>query len=305
MEVLLVDVDSKYPNLALMQLSAYHKSLGDTVGFDTADPDKVYVSCVFTRNRGKALGIQTLYPDAVVDIGGSGISLDKKIPAEAQKMYPDYSLYPVDYSYGFTTRGCVRHCPFCVVPEKEGTIQKWNHVSEFYNPEFKKVRLLDNNMYAIPDWFFENTDFILEHNLSLRVVQGFDIRLLSDEIAERLALLNFEHGLSFAFDNIKDEQAVIKGIDMLLQAGIKPYKLSFFVLTGYNSTLAEDLYRIDLLMQRGVNPFVMQYRKTQVSNMLARWCNRRWISHSVSFTEYKPYVDYLRKNNLENVEEVF
>lgn len=29
MKVLLVDIDSKIPNLALMKISGYHKSLGD------------------------------------------------------------------------------------------------------------------------------------------------------------------------------------------------------------------------------------------------------------------------------------
>jgi hypothetical protein len=40
-----------YPNLALMKLSAYHKSLGDgdTVSIDEPDPHKVYVSSPFSR----------------------------------------------------------------------------------------------------------------------------------------------------------------------------------------------------------------------------------------------------------------
>ena len=41
-KILLIDVDSKIPNLALMKISAYHKSIGDAVGFNVEDPDKIY-----------------------------------------------------------------------------------------------------------------------------------------------------------------------------------------------------------------------------------------------------------------------
>jgi len=70
MKILLVDVDSKIPNLALMKLSTYHKQLGDSVeiiklglpgyphnrkfkSVDAKGFDKVYVSSVFTVNQGK------------------------------------------------------------------------------------------------------------------------------------------------------------------------------------------------------------------------------------------------------------
>lgn len=39
--VLLFDVDSTIPNLALMKLSTYWKNLGAEVGFNIADPTKV------------------------------------------------------------------------------------------------------------------------------------------------------------------------------------------------------------------------------------------------------------------------
>lgn len=299
MNIRLVDIDSKIPNLALMQLSSYHKALGDNVGFDVENPDKVYISCVFKDNYSQALGIKTLYPNAEVDLGGSGVDLKKTISTDAQKVYPDYSLYPnIDCSMGFTTRGCIRHCPFCVVPEKEGRIQKWQHVSEFYNPKFKKVHLLDNNMYALKDWFFENTDFILDHKLQLHVSQGFDVRILSEEIAERLAKLKFYSSrITFAFDNLKDEPAVVKGIEMLLQAGINPHNLQFYVLTGFNTSFEEDLYRVNLLRSYGVSAFVMQFKKNTLSKMLARYSNRRWVFYKVPFSEYKPYIEYQKKHN--------
>ena len=72
MRVQLVDIDSRIPNLALMQISAYHKQLGDVVGFDVAHPDLVYVSCIFSKNAGQARGVAGFYPNSHVIFGGSG-----------------------------------------------------------------------------------------------------------------------------------------------------------------------------------------------------------------------------------------
>jgi len=105
MIVLLVDVDSKISNLALMKISAYHKLLGDTVGFGIENPDKVYISCIFKKNAGQAKGIARYYPDAEIDIGGSGVDLKKQLPNEIEMIKPDYDLYPSTYSQDYTTRG--------------------------------------------------------------------------------------------------------------------------------------------------------------------------------------------------------
>jgi len=71
MKVLLVDVDSKKPNLALMKISALHKSIGNQVFY----PDEVYIACIFSWNRAKAFGIAKMFPKANVHIGGSGVNL--------------------------------------------------------------------------------------------------------------------------------------------------------------------------------------------------------------------------------------
>ena len=106
-----------------MKISAWHKLQGDEVGFNIQDPDKVYISCVFSKNKGQAKGIAKFYPDAEIDIGGSGIDLKKELPPQIEHLKPDYDLYPSTYSQDYTSRGCVRKCEFCIVPEKEGMIK--------------------------------------------------------------------------------------------------------------------------------------------------------------------------------------
>ena len=110
MRISLRDVDSKkIPNLALMKISAYHKQKGDTVDFDLNNPDRMYTSIIFTKNKGKALN-QRLGESCEYLFGGSGINLNSKLPDEIEFIKPDYDLYPSEYSQGYSTRGCDRNC---------------------------------------------------------------------------------------------------------------------------------------------------------------------------------------------------
>jgi hypothetical protein len=144
--IMLIDVDSTIPNLALMKISAYHKAKGDNVRLvkvklkrrkdgtlkeegikvDLSEkPNKVYVSVIFKKNKQAIDEFVSKYTDLDIDIGGSGYDLKKELPPEIENMAPDYFLYPeFDYSIGFSTRGCFRNCHFCMVPTKEGMFKK-------------------------------------------------------------------------------------------------------------------------------------------------------------------------------------
>lgn len=276
MRIRLIDIDSKIPNLALMKLSAHHKTRGDSVSFDEPDPDRVYASVVFRANAWKARGLRFMFPHAEIEIGGTGIDLAKRLPDEIEFCKPDYDLYPdAAYSFGFTSRGCIRRCPFCVVPEKEGKIQRWQHIREWHDDRFNSVVCLDNNVYADREWFFENTDYVLESGLKYNAIQGMDIRILDEEIAGRLKDLKWSGQLHFAFDRIQDEDAIRRGIQMLKDAGIRTrHDVSVYVLVGFDSTPEEDKRRCRLLKELGATPFVMQYKRTPWTRKVAWWANR-------------------------------
>ena len=283
--VLLVDADSKkgVPNLSLMKFSAWYKKEGWSVdlikGLPLAPPlhlyDKSYISVIFFQNKERALDYAMILPNC--EVGGSGYDLTKTLPDEIEHIMPDYSLYDIDYSIGFTSRGCIRNCGFCVVPKKEGEIRDNAPITEFLAHD--KVMLLDNNFLASPRCK-NNLDFLIINDLKVNFNQGLDIRLVDNEIAALLASIkyyswNFKtKGIHFAFDNLRYEKDVWLGIDLLENAGINPKHLMFYVLVGYNTTEKDDLYRIYSLKDRGVKPFVMPYNQTK--NRLTRFVNGRY-----------------------------
>ena len=291
-KILLVDVDSKIPNLALMKISAFHKRKGDEVYLNTilSKPDKVYVSCIFKKNAPKVLGVASLV-DCPVEFGGYGIN-DRKLPDEIEHIMPDYDLYGIDYSMGFTSRGCSRRCEFCEVWRLEGPIRDHAPITEFLLPNHKKVLLLDNNFIMSPRWR-ENLQVIIDRKLKASICQGFDARLITREIAitigenqHRFYDENFSnYAIYTAWDRLQDEEQVLRGIQLLLDAGINARYIRPFVLVGYNTTLEEDLYRFNKLRDMGVYPFVMPYNGR--GHPLKRWGQRPALYKRVPFIEYK------------------
>lgn len=297
MKVLLIDVDSTIPNLALMKISAYHKSVGDEVGFHVSDPDKVYASVIFKKNKHLVDGLKFLYPDAELDIGGSGYDLTKKLPDQIESMSPDYDLYPeCDRFYGFTTRGCIRNCPFCIVPKKEGkiielydtTYDALMNITGGYSRRFNKIEFLDNNILARKNWFFRLCN-MLEGRFLVDFNQGLDIRLLNGDVAKKLAKLKPITCWKFAFDNIDYKDAVLKGIDILNANDVNVRsKVMFYVYVHDDDHVDDALERCRILKEHGATPYIMLNQDTKHTKRmkdLKRWC-RPWIFWSIDFEDY-------------------
>lgn len=297
MKILLVDVDSKIPNLALMKLSAWHKARGDDVGFAVSYPDIVYASVIFKKNRHKVDGLKFFFPDAEIIIGGPGYDLLIKLPDEIERIKPDYDLYQMDYSLGYTSRGCPNKCYFCVIPKSEGSFKRWQHPKEWHDFRFKKARVLDPNILADPEWFMEVTDWFIEHNIALDFSQGLDIRLVTPEIAEQLNRIRFWKPIHFAWDNEKDKEKILRGIRILKDAGmsnILRHKSLFYVYCHNPKQHDSALRRCRILKENGVGAFVMyniDIPRTQEIIDLQRWANRPWLYWSIDYDEYKKKED--------------
>lgn len=299
MKVLLVDIDSIIPNLALMKVSAFYKQEGAQVGFDVDNPTHAYISCIFRKNRHKAISsanmLSSLYPDVIIDIGGPGYDLKKVLPNEIEDCTPDYDLYKgMDYALGFTTRGCIRACPFCIVPKKEGKLHRIRPISEIYNPRFNQIKLLDNNVLADRENFRDIVQFCLDHKLKLDVSQGLDIRLMDSELASLIAKIRPMNKLDFAFDSLDYKESVIEGIRLLKDAGVNVRSdVQFYVYcdnTDGKYGIESAINRCNILKEQGTNAYVMlniDQEPTQTMKNLKRWANRKQLYWSISFNDYR------------------
>jgi len=275
MKIGLFDIDSKYHNLALMKLSAYHKQKGDET--ELYNPlfiktyYRVYISKIFTK-----FNINECYiPRDHYWAGGSGFDLKLKLPKKVEHLMPDYSLYNLNYSLGFTTRGCIRNCGFCIVRDKEGEIKEHAEVEEFLNPKSNIIVLLDNNFLALPSHIKKLQKYI-DKGWRMDFNQGLDIRLINKENAKLLAKVKHRKQIRFAWDLMSYEKEFKKGLAILFKAGIKPYRIMVFVLCGFNTTFEEDLYRFNELLSLGVDPFIMIYGNLDRRiKEFSRWVNKR------------------------------
>ena len=324
MKVLLIDVDGKLPNLALMKLSTWHKSLGDEVFFNECNrPDKVYISVLFTWNKSKVLKLLQIYPNA--EVGGTGWDIHKTLPVEVEACKPDYGLYKVsdilprikggiatkeskmkkaetivNAGMGFTSRGCVRNCGFCFVPPKEGQFHHVAEIKDLLNPRSKVLILMDNNLTADPGCI-EKLHEIRDRGLTVDISQGIDVRLLTPEIAQALAEVKHLRSIHYAWDLVDclNDLKIINGI-ILLSKYVKAWKHMCFMLTGYNTTFEQDMYRFRILTDLGVKPYVMPYNKqfrSEKDRCFAGWINSR--KHTVcSFEEFEPWVKVQNENQI-------
>lgn len=300
MKVGLVQVDGKLPNLALMQICAYHEQQGHEVewfkGELYADEyDEIYASKIFQFSDMPPLPERT-------KIGGTGIDFKNVLPTEIAVCPPSYTLYPdCDYHIGFSMKGCRFNCDFCCVPQKEGRPRPNATIDELLiNPSAtNRLILLDNDFFGNVDrskgaeYWRPNLERIIELNLKVSFVQGLNIRIITIEQAELLARCRyysaaFSHRyVTFAWDQYRDERHIMRGIERCVKAGIPTNHMQFFILVGFDTTPDEDMDRITKIKEAGALPYVMPYnRRDPYQAALTRWVNKRQTFTTVAWEDY-------------------
>lgn len=315
MRIGLIDVDGhNFPSLPLMKISAYHKAKGDSVEWyqpllhSTGEPlDRVYMSKVFSNeytpdypyfvNAKEVHRGGTGYCISVNDEGKEvfDASKHKNLPDEIEHQYPDYSLYPEyckDTAYGFLTRGCCNNCSFCIVSKKEGMCsQKVADLSEFWRGQ-KHIKLLDANILACKD-HLELLQQCADSKAEVDFTQGLDARFITRENLQIFKQIKMSM-IHFAFDFMKFEKQIVKGLTLAKEElKITSHNCVVYMLTNYNTTIEEDLYRIQKVKELGYCSDVRIYRKDALKRPhilrdLQRWSNNRFIYQSCDFMDYKP-----------------
>lgn len=299
----LIDVDShNYPNLPLMKISAYHKSLGDNVSWynNLVHYDIVYMSKVFSFTPDYKYKVNA---DNVIK-GGSGYCIelvdgkevyhkekDVQLPYDIEHIYPDYSLYPEqtkDTAFGFLTRGCPRGCSFCHVEAKEGRKSyKVANLSEFWRGQ-KNIVLCDPNILACKD-HLELLQQLVDSKAKVDFNQGLDIRLITDKNLEAIKQINLK-SVHFAFDRWQDKDIIEPRLRKFKEiTGFGRSKVMVYILCNYDTNLEQDLYRIQLCRELDFSPYPMIYDKEHcdpIYKKLQRWCNNFIFWKVDNFEDY-------------------
>ena len=289
MRIGLTDVDGHhFPNLALMKIAAYHKSIGDSV--EWASPlfghyDRVYKSKVFTFTPDD----DTPYACEVVK-GGTGYGMYEDLPEEIDGICPDYSIYPqFTAAYGFLTRGCPNRCPWCIVPKKEGSIRAYSDIEDWLCGR-KEAVIMDNNIIAHQHGL-EQLEKIARMGIRVDINQGMEAGRITPEIAGLLSGVKFSRYIRIACDTRAALPSVETAVERLKSAGIRPDKVFCYVLV---KDVEDALYRIERLRTLGIQPFAQPYRDfennvepTLDQKRLARWCNMKSIFKTVKWEDYR------------------
>ncbi len=130
--------------------------------------------------------------------------------------------------------------------------------------------------------------------------QGLNCRLLMEENIAAINAVKLK-GIHFARDFMRESGAVLRGLRKYATYAIKkPHGqyAAVYVLTNYDTTMEENLYRIYTLRDMGYDPYVMVYNKPNAPpptaephgvRALQRWCNNRLIFRSEpDFYQYDP-----------------
>ena len=245
-------------------MGSYYRSRGDKVklvyGTDECagfTPDRVEVTSLFTYAwrpvHGAIEHYHSKYPDAKIRIGGIYASLMPERLKEffpfvdvhtglfekADQYLPAYDLLKEveiwkkwDSTIIFTSRGCIRNCPYCVVPKLEGHARRViENIDRFVYPGHRRIILWDNNFFALPDWKralnqLKDLDMPIDFN------QGIDARLIDDEKARMIADMRTPI-IRTAFDRPDETKSIESAVKHFFNYGISGRKIFVYVLYNF------------------------------------------------------------------------
>ncbi len=271
MKIGLLNLEPKYKNLAIEKLRIYHQQQGDEVEnyFALCSYDKVYASSIFTFTK------KQIVPQGAV-CGGSGFDLTTVLPPEIEDIKPHLN-------FGYTSRGCIRNCSFCIVRRKEGFWHAIGGLLELWDGVSKVVRLLDNSISASFEHLVMVCEQAINHSITLDITQGIDHRTLTGLMVNWLRKVSHTE-YHFAFDDPRYLPSVKRAIGLLQDGGIN--RSTWYVLVGFDTTFQEDLDRLNFLKERNQNAYVQRYKRDRQYIPLARWANQHHIFHGMTWEQF-------------------
>lgn len=227
-----------------------------------------------------------------------------------KEKYKDYQKF----SIGFLTRGCFRHCPFCI-NKLENHILPYSELDWFIdNERDEKGRLIrpyiylwdDNFLASKPEVWRPLLQKLIDTKRPFQFRQGLDERMIAEseygeEMVKLLSQCSYHGDFIFAFDNWKDRELIEKALKLWKQYNPKK-GTKFYLFCGFrlkensHAKFYKDIWelfqRIKVLMSYGCVGYVMRhedYHNYELSNLyiqIARWCNQQQFYKKMSFWEF-------------------
>ena len=327
---ILVNRKKRFPNLAIMKLSSFFKSQGhDTQLILNYDDlylyDQIYLSCVFSKTR--SLLHEPLLQKHRVICGGTGFYYDKyddapHLTQDQEHAMPDYSIYDewikyrlsdeekeenlkyfTDFSIGFLTRGCFRKCSFCVNRNSKRSALH-SPVSEFLADDGKRnlLSMLDDNVLALGQHDLPSLMRLLNELIQITTdrksrfefKQGMDLRLMNQEYAKLFAQARYNGDFIFAFDNLKEQKQIEKGLT-IFRNEVQKDSIKAYVFCGFPEPVLDDIVsafqRIKILWKYHALAYIMRHDKylqakppyKNIYVQLGRWCNQPRFQKKMTF----------------------
>ena len=275
-----------YPPVGLLKISTMlkrrHKDakvfsqVGAGVPAGMVDPKEIYITSLFTWDLDKVVETARYYQrrfyNAKIKIGGIAASLLPEYIKANTGIKPHVGLLnkaeicPPDYSHTFgrklnssitfTSRGCIRKCRFCNVRSLEPEFFIKEDWEKDISLDLPVITFWDNNWLASPN-FKSDCEKLFKIGKKVDFNQGLDARLYDEEKAKLLSKINLDP-VRFAFDDIKQEDAVLKAIRIAKKYSDREIRI--YVLYNFNDTPEDFYHRINLLNKEKVTAFPMEYR---------------------------------------------
>jgi len=294
-----------YANIT--SVSEYKKKRDED--FNRLDNDLYLNTLDNCRGGSKAKGIDMARQMPYYHLYDSYVDKQEKAGFKRDK-YKDYQKY----SIGFLTRGCVRHCPFCI-NKLENKVCPYSQLEWFLdNERDSHGNLVRPYIYLWDDNFLASDRTIWEPLLKelmatkrpFQFRQGLDERMLAQSpdgelMAQMLSKSKYHGDFIFAFDNWKDKDLIEKALKIWKHHNSKKttkfYLFCGFMLSKDNldkfyKDIWELFQRIRVLMSYECIGYVMRhddYHKSPLPNIyvqIARWCNQPQFYKKQSFWEY-------------------
>ncbi len=167
------------------------------------------------------------------------------------------------------------------MPQKEGSVRSERTISEIWRGDLwpRELLLLDNDFFGQEKWRDRIAE-IREGGFKVSFNQGINARFLTDEAAEAIASIDYRDDsmqtkrIYTAWDNRKDEERLMAGLNRLVKYGVKPDHIMVYMLIGYwpGETAEDRDYRRKRLREFGARPYPMPFARTPELVGFQRWC---------------------------------